>query len=599
MNARTSLGRDVRRLFALAWDRRPGQLALVLILMLLGGLFEFATIATIVPFLALLTDPGAGPSLPYLGPVLGWAGSALGAPPLVAAAAIFGIATLLTGILRLALAWTIQNFAFSLGSDISIDIQRRLLDQPYAYHISRNSSDILASLEKVSFLAVVVLQIMHAAIAAVMALFMVAALIWVDPLTAIVCAAAVGGIYGLVSLTIRRRLAHNSAVSSDALGRRIQITQESLGGIRDIIVDGSQRTYVSLFEQIDRRLARARASNAFATAAPRFIVETIGMVLIAGLAVLLMDGQQSVGGALPVLGAFALGAQRLLPLVQQFYNGIATARGNQDVLRDLLELLALPLGASNGPAADPLPFDREIAIEGVGFSYPARATPALDQVDLVIPRGATVGVVGETGSGKSTLLDLLMGLIAPERGHIAIDGVALDEATRRRWWRSIGHVPQSVFLADASIARNIAFGLPQDEIDVHLVTDAARRAQLHDFVLSLPAGYDTMVGERGIRLSGGQRQRLGIARALYKSAAVLILDEATNALDEDTEAAVLAALHAPGGTAVTTILVTHRVSSLAACDLVARLEHGRIAAVGSFEEVVGTRPEGRKRTRAG
>jgi ATP-binding cassette subfamily B protein len=419
-------------------------------------------------------------------------------------------------------------------------------------------------------------------------LFIVAALVRIDPFIAAVAGISFSALYGLVSALTRRRLARNSAITGAAYQQRVQLVQESLGGIRDVIIDHSQAVYLDEFRKIDLRFTRARAASAFIASAPRFVIEAAGMVVIAALALVISGREGSLSQALPILGALALGAQRLLPLLQQLYNSWVNLAGNRAVAAQVLDLLALPVDepALQEPV-EALGLRERVIFERVGFAYPGRRRPALEDVNLTIDRGSRVALVGPTGSGKSTLADLLMGLLDPTAGQITIDGVALNPATRRVWQRSIAHVPQAIFLADASIARNIAFGVPRAQIDMERVRRAAATAQLAEFIASLPDGFETAVGERGVRLSGGQRQRLGIARAIYKDAPVLVLDEATSALDHDTEAAVLGALDQLSGGGRTIVIIAHRTSSLTGCDLVARLDNGRVVEVGPVAQLLG------------
>jgi ABC-type multidrug transport system fused ATPase/permease subunit len=302
------------------------------------------------------------------------------------------------------------------------------------------------------------------------------------------------------------------------------------------------------------------------------------MVLFAGVAVVLAQRGGGLAAALPVLGAVALGALRLLPVLQQLYYGWSMLAGNRAVAAQVIEWLRLPLAAEDQDRANlrPLEFNSELRFDDVSFAYRADQRPAVDRVSLTIARGSSVALMGRSGSGKSTLADLLMGLLEPDEGQISVDGVPLTAATRRRWRRSIAHVPQAVFLADASIARNIAFGSREEDIDPVRLREAARIAQLDEVIAGLPEGFATFVGERGIRLSGGQRQRLGIARAIYKDAPVLILDEATSALDEQTEAALLEALTSSGSERRTMLVIAHRRSTIEHCDRVLRIEAGRL-----------------------
>jgi ABC-type multidrug transport system fused ATPase/permease subunit len=579
---------DLRQLYGFMSPARRRKFLALLTLMLLGAAAELATIGAVVPFLSLLARSG---QLHFR--MVTEVFEALGAhgrdQQLVAASVLFMSAALVAGALRLQLAWSTQNFVLGLGHELAVEIQRRTLAQPYAYHVSRNSSEIIASLEKVQVLVfVVLLQLMQAVTAACIALFIVAALVRIDPFTAAVAALAFGALYGLVSALTRRRLARNSAITGAAYQQRVQLIQESLGGIRDVIIDDSQAVYLDEFRKIDLRFTRARAASAFIASAPRFVIEAAGMVVIAALALVISGREGSLSQALPILGALALGAQRLLPLLQQLYNSWANLAGNRAVAAQVLDLLALPVDEpASQKLVEALGLRERVIFERVGFAYPGRRRPALEDVNLTIDRGSRVALVGPTGSGKSTLADLLMGLLDPTAGQITIDGVALNPATRRVWQRSIAHVPQAIFLADASIARNIAFGVPRAQIDMERVRRAAATAQLAEFIASLPDGFETAVGERGVRLSGGQRQRLGIARAIYKDAPVLVLDEATSALDHDTEAAVLGALDQLSGEGRTIIIIAHRTSSLTGCDLVARLDNGRVVEVGPVAQLLG------------
>jgi ABC-type multidrug transport system fused ATPase/permease subunit len=317
------------------------------------------------------------------------------------------------------------------------------------------------------------------------------------------------------------------------------------------------------------------------------------MILIAVLAVVISAREGGFAGALPVLGALALGAQRLLPLLQQIYVGWSLAAGHSSLLVQVLDLLRLPVDekAAHGDSEPPLPLRNRIAVENVSFTYASRRGSAVEGVSFEIPRGTRIALIGKTGSGKSTLADLLMGLLEPTEGRISVDGVSLTRENRRSWQRSIAHVPQAIFLADASIARNIAFGVPPQAIVGERVIEAAKKAQLDEFVAALPEGYETHVGERGVRISGGQRQRLGIARAIYKQAQILVLDEATSALDDATEAAVMQALDQLGEEGRTIIMIAHRLSTISCADIVIRLDNGRVAELGSYAEVVGGTPQ--------
>ena len=572
----------LRELYRAMSPRRRTQAWLLLVLMTAGALSEIATIGAVLPFLTILARPDSLQHLSGLRLVFDAVGATTPYERLLVATALFALVALTAAIVRLTIVWTTQRFSYGLGHDFAVDIQQRVLLQPYMFHVGGNTSSLIAALEKVPVLVTGVLQqVMQGATAAFIAIFIIAALVAVDPFTALAGAAGLAVVYLFVSAVTRRRLVENSAILGETYNARVKIVQESLGGIRDILIDSSQAVYLDEFRRIDKRFSQAYASSSFMATAPRFVVEACGMVLIAIIAVVISTRTNGIAAAVPILGAFALGSQRLLPLLQQVYVGWSSASAHESVLGQVLELLRLPFDhrLENAAELEPLPFRDRISIERVTFTYPARRSPAVSNLSFEIPRGCRLALVGTTGSGKSTLADLIMGLIEPDRGSIRIDGVALTRENVRRWQRSIAHVAQAIFLADASIARNIAFSVAAESIDMERVVDASRRAQLHAFVSGLPDGYDTHVGERGVRLSGGQRQRLAIARAIYKQTPILFLDEATSAMDDATEAAVLGAIDALAQEGRTIVTIAHRHSTIAHADLIVRLEHGSVAAI--------------------
>ena len=577
MEADISLWTGLRAIYARMSSARRRQFFIVLALMLCGAVAELGTIGAVIPFLAALSGSSAS-KISNLLPE---------SNRLMVAAAVFILFALAAGLVRLALARSTRNFIFGLGHELTSEIQRRVLFQPLEFHIHRNTSTLLTALNKTEMLVYdILLPLMHAVTAGTIALCILLLLVLIAPVTTLVAAATFALIYGLISAATRKKLSANSATVETAYDTRMQVVQESLGGIRDVIIDNSQSSYLNQFKAIDRRLADARATSQFITLAPRYIIEMVGMVAIAATALLAANRSGGITAALPMLGALALGAQRLLPLVQEVYMGWSTLEGQRSTFGQIIELLNLPVEEATEVPVEPLELRREITIDKVTFYYPTRERRALDETSLSIPRGSMVALIGPTGSGKSTLLDVLMGLLEPQEGRILIDDTPLGPTIERHWHRSIAHVPQSIFLADSTIARNIALSLPASPPDQDRIVESARKAQLHDFILSLPEGYETTVGERGVRLSGGQRQRLGLARAIYKDAPILILDEATSALDDATETAVIASLATLRSEGRTIIIVAHRLSTIRQCNLVARLDHGRVVQFGPFEEVV-------------
>jgi ATP-binding cassette, subfamily B, bacterial PglK len=445
----------------------------------------------------------------------------------------------------------------------------------------------MSALEKIDHLTHdLVVQGIQAISSTLIALFVLAILFSLDAMSAALAALLVAGLYLIALLAVRRRVADNAAVIGSTHEQRIKAVQENLAGIRDIIIDRSQAAHLRMFKAIDRQFMKARAEIAVLSTAPRFLVEAIGLMLIAAIALFVVARPGGLPAALPILGALALGAQRLLPLATQIYRGWVSLTSSRPMLGEVAELLRLPVEEDGSDEAAPIPLTDSVLLEGVSFVYPGRDHPALQGVSLAIPRGARVAITGRTGSGKSTLADLLMGLIEPSEGRIRVDGVPLTSERMTGWRQSIAHVPQAAFLADSSIAANIALSAPGSQPDMERVRQAAEMAQLAQFIETLPEAYRTRVGERGIRLSGGQRQRLALARAIYKHASLLVLDEATSALDDLTEHAVLAALDGLHAEGFTIVIIAHRLSTVARCDPIFVLDEGMLVQSGSYEELV-------------
>jgi ATP-binding cassette subfamily B protein len=374
----------------------------------------------------------------------------------------------------------------------------------------------------------------------------------------------------------------------------IKSLQEGLGAIRDILLNGTQIVYCEAYKKAVLQLQEATGENQFITLAPRFVMEALGMILIATFAYTLSHQSEGIGAALPLLGALALGAQRLLPLLQQLYGNWTFVAGSQASLIEVLHLLEQPLpDDAHQPALATLKFQNAIRFDNVRFQYGSDSPWVLNGINLTITKGARIGIIGSTGSGKSTALDLLMSLLEPTQGEIFVDGQSISGNQREAWQSMIAHVPQSIYLADASIAENIAFGVPPELINLDRVRQAASGAQIAEFIEGRPDGYNSYVGERGIRLSGGQRQRIGIARALYKRASVLLFDEATSALDNTTEQMVMDAIEGLSSD-ITILLIAHRLTTVRGCDTIVELENGRVVAQGTYEYLLERSPTFRK-----
>jgi ATP-binding cassette subfamily B protein len=477
--------------------------------------------------------------------------------------------------------------SFATGADLSINIYRRTLYQSYAVHCARNSSEVIDGISGKAngVIYSIIVPTLTLISSSVMLIAILIALLAVQPVIALVAFGGFGLIYIVIVRLTRKQLMADSKCVARESTQVIKSLQEGLGGIRDVLIDGSQETYCEIYRNADAPLRRAQGNSLFISASPRYGMEALGMLLIAALAYSLAQQVDGIAKAIPILGALALGAQRLLPVLQQAYGSWTQINSGQASLKDTLQLLDQPLPDYANQSIKQLPFNQSIILRQLSFRYTDQAPYVLNQLNLTITKGSRVGFIGTTGSGKSTLLDMVMGLLQPTNGLLEIDGLPITPANHRAWQSHIAHVPQAIFLADSTIAENIAFGIPKDQIDHSRVKRAAEQAQISESIESWPKQYETFVGERGIRLSGGQRQRIGIARALYKQADVIIFDEATSALDSETEQAVMQAIENLNKK-LTLLIIAHRLTTLKNCTNIVELDKGGIKRIGSYQVIV-------------
>ncbi len=580
----------VIRLWHRLYPRRRKQFVLVTVLMIVSAFAEVITLGAVIPFITVLVDPER---VFQYGPVVDLAQLLdIDRPEdlVLPLAVVFITGALVATAIRLAVVWSTTRLAVATGTDLSAEAYERTLYQSYATHISRNTSDVTSGVfHKVEAIVTGMLTPLQVAVGSAFTMATVTtALILIDPAVALVAMSTFGGSYFAITWAFRSRLSRNSQRIAREQTKVVKVIQEGIGGIRDVLIDGTQPVFLDEFRGSDRRMRHAQGSNGVIQQAPRVLMDGVAMLLISILAVVLSGRVDGIARGLPLLGALALGGQRLLPLYQQCYSAVTTVLGQRALLVNALEILEQPMPATYGlPVPPPLELNTNIECRHLRFRYVDHGPLVIQNLDLTIAKGTWVGLVGTTGCGKSTLLDLLMGLLIPTDGSILVDGCELEGNRLRAWQRSIAHVPQHVFLTDASLAENIAFGVPVESIQMHRVREAARRAMIAEFIESETMGYATVVGERGVRLSGGQRQRIGIARALYKQAHILVFDEATSALDNQTERSVIRSL-ATLDREVTVILVAHRLSTLKDCDVILELSGGRIVGEGTFEYLMST-----------
>jgi ATP-binding cassette subfamily B protein len=555
--------------------------------MLFASLLEVISVGAVLPFLGVLTAPEQVYQHPFMQPLIEILELSEPNELVLPLTMLFISAAVLAGSIRILLLYAMTRITYATGADLSIKIYNITLYQEYAVHVSRNSSEVINGIISKTSQVVggVIMPGINLINSTILILSIMGALLVIDTIVALSAFIGIGLLYlGIIRYT-GKQLKENSKIIADTSTQMIKSLQEGLGGIRDVLIDGSQEFYSQLYRSADLPMRQASGNNQFIGGAPRYVLEAVGLTLIAALAYIMSLTEGGMATAIPVLGALALGAQRLLPALQQAYASVSSLRGVEASLVDVLELLdqALPEYV-NQPSPTPIPFEREIKLTNLSFGYIKESPLILENVNLSIAKGEQIGFMGVTGSGKSTLIDIIMGLLLPTNGELTIDQKKLTRENRRSWQIHIAHVPQNIYLSDSTIEENIAFGVPLKDIDHLRVQEAAKQAQISDMIDDSKDGYQTLVGERGVRLSGGQRQRISIARALYKKADVLIFDEATSALDNDTENEVMKAIEGLGGK-LTILIIAHRLSTLQTCNRVVKLDKNNVFHIGSYEDI--------------
>ena len=588
----------IRKLFEVLSARERRQALLLLPMILVMAAAEVVSVAAVAPFLSLVVDPTAARTSPILHSAFTVGGFADDHMFLFAVGIAIIVVLITSNALLTGGYWVLYRFGSTRNHTIARRLLATYLRQPYSYFLEHNtatmSNNILQEVQQVVngvLLPSVILVSKSAAILAILAF-----VVYVNPLLAAIVTLTLGGAYGVLSATTRRYLGRIGAERVNANQARHRATQEALGAIKEVRVAGAEEEMVRRFARPSRRFSLYQAYSQILSTVPRYALEGVAFssLVVAALALLLNGFTRS--KAVPVLGLYAFAGTRLLPALRQGYAALTQLRYSGGALDEVHRMLVTNrVGAYDFDNVAPsvavarASLEGRIEIRDVSFCFRG-VTPTLDGVSMSIPAHTCVAIVGATGAGKSTLVDILLGLLEPSGGTVAIDDVPLQGIATLQWQHQIGYVPQSIYLTDDTVKHNIAFGVPPAAVDMDAVRRAAKLACIDMFIeRDLADGYDTTIGERGARLSGGQRQRLGLARALYHDPAVLFLDEATSALDTATESMILSSL-ARFPVRKTIVMIAHRLSAIEHCDLVFVLDHGRVAASGTYEDLLSREP---------
>jgi ATP-binding cassette, subfamily B, bacterial PglK len=558
-------------------QRRAGMLLLGL--MLVGMMLETLGVGVIIPVLALLTKGNPASSYPVLAPWL----DLLGNPShkrLVVFAMLALIGVYVVKVLFLAfLAWLQARFISWLNSDFSVRLFTGYLRQPYTFHLQRNSAELIRNaVNQVGQMTSAVQSYMMITTESLVVLGILVLMLIVEGVSALL----VTSILGLASWGFYRfTKARTKRWGEELQGHeklRFQYLREGLGAAKDVKLLGREKNFIDQYQVSNLGAAEISRYNTTLRALPRLWLELLGVTGIVSIVLLMVAQNRPMESLLPALGLFAVAAFRLMPSANRLLNATQNVRFLSAAFNNLHREFCLLGEAEHLKEYSPLPFKKALVLEGIDFRYPSTDALVLKEISLSISQGESVGFIGSTGAGKSTLVDIILGLLMPVSGTVRVDGADI-QTNLRGWQDKLGYVPQSIFLTDDTIRRNIAFGLSADMIDEAAVWSSLRAAQLEQFINSLPEGLDTLIGEGGVRLSGGQRQRIGIARALYHDPSVLVLDEATSSLDTATEADFMKAVCALKRDK-TLIIIAHRLSTVEHCDYLYRIKGGRMVEKG-------------------
>ncbi len=566
---------DLKKIWAIFTPPERRQSIWMLVLVVLMAMAETLGVLSIMPFLSVLARPAVIHENAFLGAAYERFNFHEARDFILALGLASIVLVLASSAFKTVTQHVLNRFVHLLRHAISSRLLSRYLHQPYEFFLARNpsvlSKNVLSEVDQLMFQLIQPLSQLLAQGCVVLA--MTVLIFAYDPLTALSIIAVLGLLYGVIYGLVRKRLGIIGHEREAANAQRYQACSEALSGIKDVKITHSAGAYQQHFDQASRLLSRHMATSDTLSQSPLYLVEATGYSMLIVIAMVLLLRSNDIAHILPALGLYGFAAYRMLPAAQIMYRGFAKLKFSSAALEAIHRDLTLP-EEQTPKASAALEPHREIRLQGIRYAYPsALDKPVFDGFDLTIPAHTSIGIVGRSGAGKSTLMDLLLGLLHPHAGTLSVDGIPITADNVTAWQRAIGYVPQHIYLADTSVLENIAFGCLRKDIDMQAVERAARAAQIHRFIINeLPDGFETRIGERGIRLSGGQRQRIGIARALYRDPSVLFFDEATSALDAETESTFNDAI-CNLSTSKTIVVIAHKMHSLQHCQRIISIGH--------------------------
>lgn len=587
--------KTLSEIFLLLTPRQKKRFLLLQVLVFFMALMEVIGITLLVPFISLITNPEIINTNLIMLTLYQFSNVGEYNHFVIWFGALVLLVLFFSTLISIITTIIMAKFAAIVGAEISQKLFSYYINESWLFHANESSARLTKQIatEAQRLTGFILIPIANINARLVMLLMLILVIVYVDPFVALCGIVMLGGVYALIYRTVKKRLIKNSNMISDSATIRFRLLNESFAGVKEVILYGRQRFFEQGFNLAINNMASAQAENNALSQVPRYLLQFIAFSWMIMLVIYLMiQNQESLERIIPVLSLYALVSFKLLPAFQQIYSNITQIKGNfsayQGIRKDLSKALFFEKEERNIAVSSvkAISLKHTLALENIYFKYPVNDKYVLDNLSINIKSKQFIGFVGHSGAGKSTAVDMILGLISPDKGAMKIDGHILDKNEIKSWQKNIGFVPQSIFLSDGSIAENVAFGIPPEEIDFSQVARALELANLTEFILSLKDNVHTHVGERGVRLSGGQRQRIGIARALYNDPDVLVFDEATSALDGITEKAIMDAIKGLSGIK-TIIMIAHRLKTIQNADIIFYFEGGKVLDSGQFEELIG------------
>lgn len=571
-------------------EKHAKQMLFLQFIFLVAAIFQVIGIASIAPFISAISNPDSISSNIILSTAHKTINPASNSQFLVIYALISAGLIIVSNAIASFSLWLLFRFSVSVGSELQSRLYRNYLNNQYIFFAANNSSGLIANLTQQipRFVYMVLQPTLHLISQAFIAIIIIAGLIILDPILALISISVIGGIYFIIYWTVRLRMVQSGETVTAVTKKKLLLLNESINGIKEVKLSGVEDWYQNELRAANDKGLNAQAFIGLAGDIPKFIVETVVFISILILAIYLISTHGTDGGAITTLSFYAMAGYKILPAAQVIYKSSSSLKANGQVVKIIQDEMSRSETISKKGTLNKKQSHKEkplktLGIELINISYrfPSQKKDALKNLNLTIQEKKLTSFVGGSGAGKSTTIDVMLGLLTPSAGKIIVDGQEIDSNNIREWQSHIGYVPQHIFLLDDSILKNITFGAPDKPIDINAAENAAKKANIHEFICTLPKGYNTIIGEKGGQLSGGQRQRIGIARAIYQNPKILILDEATSALDTITERGILKEITTLSSS-ITVIMIAHRLSTIIDSDEIFVFKNGEVIDSGDY-----------------